>query len=99
MVVCGAGDALLSKGEPFVLNRLRSLHTSWASLTAPSMFTSPAPCSNVLKPANGCAEYIKSALHMFGVKLGLACSSNATAPATMGADIDVPLKYIIRPLG
>src|ERR1051326_7599642 len=73
---------------------VRSVRTSLASLTAPSTLTWPAPCSNMLKPASGCAVYIRIVLTMFGVRLGLTCSSKAAAPATTGADIDVPLRYI-----
>ena len=32
---------------------------------------------------------------MFGVSFGLACSSRAAAPATIGVEIEVPLRYII----
>ncbi len=38
--------------------------------------------------------YIKSILTMFGVKLEFASNKRAAAPATIGADIDVPLRYI-----
>ena len=33
---------------------------------------------------------------MFGVSFGLACSSSAAAPETMGVAIEVPLRRIIR---
>ena len=38
----------------------------------------------------GCAEYCSMALISGGVRPGLACSINATVPATTGAAIEVP---------
>ena len=38
--------------------------------------------------------YIKSILTMFGVKLEFASNKRAAAPATIGVDIDVPLRYM-----
>ncbi len=38
--------------------------------------------------------YIRSILTMFGVRLELASSKRAAAPETIGADIDVPLRYM-----
>src|SRR5437763_5847019 len=97
MVVCGVGAVLVvSIGAPVGVQDVRSLLTNLASRIAPSMLISPAPCSNILKPARGCAVYIRIILTMFGVRFGLACSSRAAAPVATGADIDVPLKYIIR---
>ena len=72
---------------------------SFASWTAPSMLSWPAPCSKVLKPLSGCAVYWRTILTMFGVSLGLACKSTATAPATVGVAIEVPLISITLWLG
>jgi hypothetical protein len=52
----------------------------------------------MLKPASGCAVYIKSALTRFGVSFGLACNISAAVPATIGVAIDEPLRYIMRRL-
>ena len=48
-----------------------------------------------LLPATGLSVPIRSALTWFGVRVGRACRSSATAPETTGAAIDVPpaLKY------
>src|SRR5258706_11463358 len=95
MVDCGAGALATNSGAPSQVELERSVRTKRARRTAPSILISPMPCSNVLKPANGCAVYIRIALTRFGVSLGFAWSNNAAAPATTGVDIDVPLKYII----
>src|SRR5262252_8485452 len=96
IVVCGVGAVVVvNNGEPVGVTDERSVRTSLATRTAPSTFNSPAPCSSMLKPANGCAVYIKSALTMLGVSFEFACKSKAAAPATIGVAIDVPLKYII----
>src|SRR2546423_14447588 len=95
-VVCGSGGtAVVSKGEPSGVEDDRSVRTSFAKRTAPSTFNSPAPCSNMLKPASGCAVYIKIILTMFGVSFGLSWSKRAAAPAAQGAGIEVPLRDII----
>jgi len=47
-----------------------------------------------LKPASGCAEYIKSALTRLGVSSGFAWSIRAAAPAATGVAIELPLRYI-----
>jgi hypothetical protein len=49
----------------------------------------------VLKPASGCAVYIRMALTMFGVRRGLWRSRSEAAPATSGAAIDVPFIVIM----
>src|SRR5687767_1379329 len=41
-----------------------------------------------------CAVYIRMAFTRAGVSVGLTCIIKATAPATTGAAIEVPLKYI-----
>ena len=55
------GVQLLTSGEPTVVVALKSVRTECANCTAPAMFSCPAPCSNMLKPARGCAEYINNA--------------------------------------
>src|SRR5918911_5028362 len=96
MVVCGVGAAHVehSSGSPSGVLDDRSVRTSLANLTAPSRLISPAPCSKLLKPASGCAVYMRIALIRLGVNFGLACKSKAAAPATTGVAIEVPLKYI-----
>ena len=69
---------------------ITSVRRACARLTAPAMFSNPAPCCSRLAPATGWALYCKMALISGGVSPGLACSSNATAPATTGADTEVP---------
>src|ERR671932_2203781 len=70
----GTGScADVNSGAPRGVADVRSVRTSLASLTAPSTLTWPAPCSNMLKPASGWAVYIRIALTMFGVRLGLTC--------------------------
>ena len=86
---------LVNSNEPTGVLFVRSVRTSFANRTAPSMLTSPAPCSNMLAPASGCAVYIRIALTMFGVRPGFACSNRAAAPATIGVAIDVPLSSIM----
>ena len=73
----------------------RSVRKSLARRTAPSMLSWPAPCSKALKPASGCAVYIRMALTMFGVRRGLWRSSSEAAPATSGAAIEVPFIVIM----
>ena len=57
---------------PSVVEAVRSVRTSCANFTAPDTFSCPAPCSSMLKPGSGCAEYIKSAFTRFGVRCGFA---------------------------
>src|SRR6266550_8198314 len=95
MVVCGVGAAAVSNGEPTVVEELRLVRTSLAMRTAPSMFNSPAPCSSILEPASGCAVYIRIILIMFGVSFGFASNRTAIAPATMGAETEVPLRRML----
>ena len=66
----------------------------FASRTAPSMFSMPAPCSSTFDPGSGCAVYCRIAFTSGGVRPGLACNSKAAAPATTGAATDVPLSCI-----
>src|SRR5947209_2599919 len=97
IVVCGLGSELeVKSGEPTAVLDERSVRTDRANRTAPSTFTSPAPCSSMLKPESCCAEYIRIILIVFGVRFGLACNIKATVPATTGVAIDVPLRYIKR---
>ena len=69
---------------------LTSVRSACASLTAPAMFNSPAPCCNRLAPATGWALYCRMALMSGGVRPGLACNISATAPDTTGAATEVP---------
>src|SRR5882724_9491280 len=95
MVVCELGAAWVSRAEPTTgVKPRRSLRTSFAIATAPATLSCPAPCSQLLKPANGCAVYIRIIFTMFGVRFGFASSSRAAAPATIGEDTEVPLIYI-----
>src|ERR1051326_4853634 len=96
IVVCGAGADCVSSADPKVgFNRpSKSVRTILARVTAPATLSSPAPWSSVLKPANGCAVYIRSILIMFGVRLEFASNKSAAAPETIGVDIDVPLRYM-----
>src|SRR2546421_13096436 len=97
IVVCGVGGVFVVKnGEPVAVEDERSVRTSFATRIAPSTFNSPAPCSSILKVLSGWAVYIKRALTIFGVSLGLACSKRAAAPDTTGVAIEVPLRYIMR---
>src|SRR3989442_9889299 len=99
IVVEGTGGTnVVNNGAPMGLLLPKSLRTKRATRTAPSTLSSPAPCSNVLKPLSGWAVYINIAFTMFGVSVGLACKSNAAAPATTGEAIEVPLRYISLPL-
>src|SRR5437868_3666826 len=96
MVDCGTGGVRVVKsGAPTVVVDDKSVRTSFANLTAPSMLISPAPCSSMLKLARGCAVYIRIALTMLGVNVGLACRRRAAAPAATGVAIDEPFMYII----
>jgi hypothetical protein len=72
----------------------RSLVTSLAIWTAPLALSSPAPCSNWLKPASGCAVYMRIDLTIMGVSSGRACSIIAIVPDTTGAETLVPLIVI-----
>src|SRR6266403_4189529 len=95
IVVVGVGGfSEVNNGAPIGLVVPKSFRTNRASRIAPSILSSPAPCSNVLKPRSGWAVYIKKALTIFGVRVGLACNSKAAAPATIGVAMDVPLRYI-----
>ena len=79
---------------PAAMAVLRSVRRTLAIATAPSTFNKPAPCCSRLAFGKGCALYCSSALISGGVSPGLACSINATVPATAGAAIDVPLMII-----
>src|SRR3954462_10053097 len=97
IIVSGRGGmTVVRSGVPTRTFDERSLRISLANLTAALILISPAPCSNRLNPANGCAVYIRSIFAMFGVNDGFACNSSAAAPATMGVAIEDPLMYIIR---
>src|SRR5207237_8411632 len=85
IVVDGTGGTnVVKNGAPMGLLLPKSLRTRRATRIAPSTLSSPAPCSNVLKPWSGWAVYIKRAFTMFGVGLGLTWQSHAAAPATIG---------------
>ena len=69
-----------------------------------SIFSKPAPCRCTWskpagKPPRGCgsALFCRSVRTCWGATRGLACSSNATAPATCGDAIDVPLRIEYPP--
>src|SRR5689334_5331927 len=96
IVVCGAGEDCVSKLDPKhgFSRQSKSARTIFARPTAPATLSWPAPCSKVLKPASGWAVYISSTFTMFGVRLEFVSNSSAAAPATIGADIDVPLRYM-----
>ena len=79
---------------PALMTVARSVRRALASTTAPSTLSKPAPCCSRLALASGWAEYCKMALTSGGVSPGLACSINATVPATAGAAIEVPLSII-----
>ena len=96
IVVCGSGAGPVSKGLPAAVLAVMSARTSLASRIDPSTFSSPVPCSSMLKPASGSAVYIKIILIIFGVSFGFACSIRAAAPETIGVAIEVPLRYIRR---
>src|ERR1051326_5019443 len=74
MVLCGVGGVLMSNDDPSKVELLIAVRTIFARRTAPSMFNSPAPWSNVLKFASCCAEYIISDLTRLGVSVGFARS-------------------------
>src|SRR5437773_987827 len=95
MVVSGVGAGPDNKGAPTGVDDDKSVRTSLAKRTAPSIFSSPAPCSSILKAASSCDVYIRIILTRFGVSLGLACSSTATAPDTRGVETEVPLRLIL----
>src|SRR5919205_2557431 len=99
MVDCGAGGSVggevtgWSEAPSGWLAKLA--RTFCANCTAPSTLSWPAPCSKVLKPASGCAVYIRIALTRLGVSALLARMTIAAAAATTGADMLVPERYII----
>src|SRR5262249_37929532 len=96
IVVRGWGASfVVSSGAPSGRPLEISVLTDWARVIAPSMLSSPVPCSSMLNPAKGWAVYISSALTMFGVSRGFAWSINAAAPDATAADTEVPLRYII----
>src|SRR5215211_278682 len=99
MLVCGVGGALMSNDAPSGVELLIVVRTSFARRTAPSTFSSPAPCSNVLELGSCCAVYINSDFTMFGVSVGLASNIKAAVPATRGAAIEVPLSVICLRVG
>src|SRR5215831_9655534 len=88
------GVEVFSNAPPTGFNETKSVRIARANRTAPSIFTSPAPCSSMLKLASGWAVYIRMAFTMLGVRFGFAWSIKAAAPATTGVDIEVPLRYI-----
>src|SRR6185436_14827708 len=92
IVDCGLGAAAVNSELPTFVNEERSVRTSLAKRTEPSMFSSPAPCSNMLKFANGWAVYMRIVLIMLGVSFGFASRRTATAPATIGLETEVPLR-------
>src|SRR5713101_3372403 len=96
MVVCALGAVWVKRDEPGEGGNSpsKSVRIIFAIATAPATFTWPAPWSNGLNPASGCAVYIKIIFTMFGVRLGFASSNNAAVPATTGAETDVPLMNI-----
>src|ERR1051326_1872551 len=96
IVVCGSGAELVSIAESCGVLELSLVLINFARRQAPSAFTSPVPCSNMLYPAMGSAVYINAIFTMFGVRLGLICNINAAIPETTGVAIEVPLKYISR---
>src|SRR2546430_10387436 len=95
-VVSSAGAEATSNGAPSGVNVVRPLLTNLASRMAPSTLISPAPCSNMFEPDSGWAVYIKMAFTRLGVRVGVACSSKAAVPVTIGVAIDDPLLYILR---
>src|SRR5882762_4288090 len=96
-MLCGDGGADVNNGVPTLVVADKSVRTNFARRTAPSRFSSPAPCSSMLNFASGWAVYIKIILIRFGVRVGLASNSTATAPATMGDETEVPLSRIFVP--
>src|SRR5438128_2677636 len=83
MVVTCVGAVPTSRGAP-TIRPARSWRMRPASLTAPSTFNSPAPCSSVLNPGSLWAVYSSTALTRFGVRFGFLSSIRAAAPATNG---------------
>src|SRR6266850_7775866 len=72
-LLCGVGGVLLvSNGLPFAVLEVRSVRTILANLTAPSTFSSPVPCSNMLYPGSCCVVYIRIIFTMLGVSFGLS---------------------------
>src|SRR4051812_21675882 len=63
-----------------------------ANARAPATFMNPAPCRSGLTLGWKRAVYSRMALMRFGVRFGLACSINATAPLTNGVAMLVPLR-------
>src|SRR5215831_1130100 len=96
MVVSLVGAAEVNKGAPSNVDADRSERISLASRNAPSILISPAPCSKVFDPGSGWAVNIRIALIRLGVRLGFTCNRSAAAPAAIGADMEDPLRYIIR---
>src|SRR5688500_4532315 len=86
---------VVSSGRPTAIGDERSCLTACANLIAPSIFSSPAPCSNTPNPSSFCALYSMNALTMLGVIFGLSWSIRAAAPAAIGVATDVPLMRII----
>ena len=76
---------------PLAIAVATSVRMARASASAPSTLIWPAPWWARLAPGSGCAVYCRMALTSGGVRPRLACSSNAAAPATAGAAIEVPL--------
>src|SRR4029453_13725866 len=94
MLVCGDEAGPVSNGAPSAVVLLIVVRTSFARRTAPSMFSAPAPCSNMLKLGSCWAEYINKTLIRLGGRVGLASGIRGAVPATSGAAIDVPLSII-----
>src|SRR5438132_12943091 len=95
IVVCGVGAEDVNSEVPTRVVEDKSVRMSFAKRTAPSILSSPAPCSSELNFASGCAEYSRIILIIFGVKFGFASNNTATAPATIGAETEVPLRRIL----
>src|ERR1044072_3531005 len=83
------------RDAPTWTGEVRSVRANVANLIAPSIFSSPAPCSSVPKPLNLWAEYSIKALTMFGVSFGLSWSIRAAVPAAIRVETEVPLICII----
>src|SRR5215216_5879248 len=82
-------------GAPTWTGEARSVRANIANRIAPSIFSWPAPCSNVPKPFNLWAEYSIKALTILGVSFGLSWSIRAAVPAAIGVETEVPLIRII----
>src|SRR5262245_818792 len=83
IVVDGVGTVdVVRSAAPSVVGRVD--FTRRVTRTAPSTFSWPAPCWSMLRPAIGCAVYIRIALTRFGVSFGFVWSMRATAPDTTG---------------